>query len=87
MLDVSLGGCRIALDPGCTLTPEDLAGRDMVVLHLPTLSENENTVLSCRVKAANLVSGRIHAGLQFFDLDEAARGALFAYLETVSCLI
>lgn len=87
MLDVSLGGCRVALDPGCDMTPEALAAHDMVVLHLPTLIETENTVLSCHVKAANLVSGRIHAGLQFFDLDEGARGALFAYLEAVSCLI
>lgn len=87
MLDLSLGGCRVALEPGGELTADDIAGKDLVVLHLPTLQDAENIVLSCRVKTAHTSGNRIHAGLQFLDMEPVARDALFAYIETVSCLI
>ena len=85
MLDISLGGCQVALDVG--ETAKALAVGVHVELHVAIMHGSENVFMSCLSKRSVKSGDRVHVGLKFVNMSETVKQTIYNYLETVSCLI
>ncbi len=89
LLDLSEGGCKVALELPRDDPFRETAVDDMLVLQCGLFGgEGQNqTTLSCLVKSISMDGGRVQLGLKFNDLNPETQLELSTYLDSVACLV
>ena len=88
LLDLSEGGCKVALELPRDDPFRETAVDDMLVLQCGFFGGEGQiqTALSCLVKSISMDGGRVQLGLKFNDLNTETQLELSTYLDSVACL-